>query len=209
MIPDYPERLLPQVGNKYIDTFEPLKACYLQRRVSAGFWVEEDGEWVADEAKLKLDLQSGHLADASTNLLGIFRPLDRQYQLTEAGKERYASLWLPDEIVEQPQRSDFNIENSEQLVVKIDDLLTMPPIIYNAGDEKELTAKCQVLHTPKKGNFWHVSLRWINRDGDVLHQKGSWRRRLLTTVRSTLLELGEREPDIVVIISPGHYRNLL
>lgn len=207
MTPDYPERLLPQVGNKYIESFEPLESLYLQRRVSAGFWVKKDGEWVADEEKLKLDLQSGHLADASTNLLGVFHPQDRQYQLTETGKERYAGLWLPDEAVERPLHSDFYIEDNEQLVVRIGDLLTMPPIIYNAGGERGLAANCQVLHTPTKGNFWHVSLRWINRDGDVLHQKGSWRRRLLTAVRTTLLELGEPEPDGIASISVDYYRN--
>lgn len=64
-MPSYPERLLPQPFYVYFESFEPLADRYLQRRVSVGFWTMVGGEWIADPGKMKLDLQSSHLADAS------------------------------------------------------------------------------------------------------------------------------------------------
>lgn len=198
MTPSYPERLLPKANYHYIEDFVPLSGHYLQRWMSPDWEVEYDeGDPVI--AGDTIQIASGHIADFSTNLIGVFLPEDRAFQLTPLGLEKFGSLFIVVEDVSAPQSPDYTYQpDLKQLFLNIGKI-TGKAAIYNKGEETELKAICTPKHTPIKGNFWHVSLRWINGEGDALNQKGKWKRRMLTNARTiiaehAILEIEEIEP---------------
>lgn len=153
-----------------------------------------------------MDLQSAHLADASTNLIGTFLPQDSAFQLTTTGKEIYTQLWLPDmgPITPPSEGQDYVHEpDFESLFLKVSDLSQLI-IPYSREGKPGFVATCRPVHTPIKGNFWHVSLRWFNEEGDIYAQTGRWRRRLLTTARIQLIEFGQVESHVLPIDSVLH-----
>jgi|AntRauTorckE5430_2_1112549.scaffolds.fasta_scaffold02014_4 hypothetical protein len=205
MTPPYPERLLPKATYHYIEGFGPLSDNYLQR------WMPADWEVVYDDGDPVITgdttlIVSGHIADFSTNLIGVFLPKDRAFQLTPMGIDKYGSLYIVDEDVPAPTKDiDYTHQpDLKQLFLRLGEI-TGKAAIYNKGEVTELKAICTPKHTPVKGNFWHVSLRWINADGDALNQKGSWRRRMLTAARTLIAEHAVLEISITETIPEDLY----
>jgi hypothetical protein len=205
MTPAYPERLLPKANYQYIEDFTLLNSHFLQR------WMPADWEIVYDEGDPiitgeNIPIVSGHIADFSTNLLGVFLPDDRAFQLTPVGIEKYGSLYIIVEDVPVPAPDiDYTHQpNLKQFFLRIGEI-TGKAAIYNKGEAAELKAICTPKHTPVKGNFWHVSLRWINAEGDALNQKGSWRRRMLTAARTIVAEHAVLEIGIIEAIPEELY----
>ena len=140
------------------------------------------------------------LRDYSTNLIGTFLPDDRNFLFTDQGKMKYlGDLWTPGELVEPPSDQDYLYSTeSGQLFLLVGAILGHS-ISFMRGDET-FTAVCQVLHTPVPGNFWHFSLRWITDEGDVIYQKGKWRKRLFSAARNMIVEKASLNiPNLTVI----------
>ena len=151
----------------------------------------------------KFVFQRDHLADLSTNLLGNFLPEDRAYQLTAEGKVIYQRLWLQDSKVALPRYPEhfYIASGTEAVFLQIKRIANLE-IPYNVGEQDGFSAICTLRHTPIDANFWHVSLRWVNYEGDVLHQKGGWRKRMLTAARAALVELADTELPVDITPIP-------
>lgn len=188
MTPPYPDRLLPKANYHYIEDFGPLANHHLQRWLSAEWEVEyDDGDPVITGENIPIE--KGHIADFSTNLIGMFLPADRAFQFTSTGLEKFGSLFIIAEDIDAPEKDVDFVHKPElkQIFLEVGKIVGKAAT-YNKGEETELEAICKPVHTPIKGNFWHVSLRWINAEGDSLNQKGKWKRRMLTAARTIIAE---------------------
>ncbi len=185
----YPDRLLPRPNYCLFSDIEALDSFFLQRSTPDADIIDP----ITNTIKPRyISFQTGHLHDLSTNLIGIFLPEDRFWRLIGENKEYFTrELWPVGEVIETPSYPD-DFEHTDTLgaiYLPINKLngLSIP---YNKGGQDGFTAICRVLHTPVRSNFWHFSLRWFNEEGDVLHQKGSWKKRMLTSARAALIEFG-------------------
>ncbi len=138
--------------------------------------------------------QTDHLHDLSTSLLGIFMPADVEYQLTGGQKSYFTGLWTPGEIVPPPVFEQDFVRRPERgfFVLRAADI-SGQVVPYNVGAQDNLTAVCQLIHTPVRANFWHFSIRWFNTEGDVLLQNGNWKRRLLTACKALICQFARLE----------------
>jgi hypothetical protein len=205
MTPPYPDRLLPKANYHYIEDFTPLLGYYLQRWMPADWEIEyDDGDPTVTGDNIPID--KGHIADFSTNLIGVFLPSDKAFQFTATGLEKFGSAFIVDADIDPPEGDIDYVHkpNLKQIFLRIGEVVGKAAT-YNKGEETELKAICQPKHTPIKGNFWHVSLRWINTDGDALHQKGKWRRRMLTSARTIIAEHAVLEIDGFDVVPESLY----
>lgn len=187
----YPDRLLPRPEYSYISVDDSTLDNYFLQRSTP------DTDIINPESgKIKasyISLQSGHLHDLSTNLIGNFLPDDRFFQITGVSKSFYtAELWNEDdrEIQAPVFGTDFDYDNTKGAIYFKIARLKNFSIPYNIGEKDGFIALCKIIHTPVRANFWHFSLRWFNEEGDVLNQKGTWKNRMLTSARSALIEFG-------------------
>ena len=101
----YPDRLLPKAHYHYIEDFQSLNGHYLQRWMPANWEVTyDDGEPIISGETIPI--ASGHIADFSTNLIGVFMPEDRFFQFTERGLIKYGSLFVLPEDIDPPIRGE-------------------------------------------------------------------------------------------------------
>lgn len=189
---DYPERLIPKPDYRIIKDTTPIRAHCLQRSTKDTTILNPE------TGKIKVEyiaFQRDHLRDLSTNLIGVFKTEDRYWRIIGDRKVYFISLWNEGEIVTPPTEDD--LEYNEQfgaIYFSIDELLNMTVPYTRGNEQEEKTVWCKVLHTPVRSNFWHCSIRWFNEDGDIIDQKGKWSKRMLSTARSMLVELGRLEP---------------
>lgn len=197
----YPNRLLPQPSYGIITNASVLGAYYLQRTTIDHQIIDPETKKIKPEY---ISLQTGHLHDLSTNLVGIFLPEDRFLQFKGDRKAYFTrEPWLAGEPVDTPlYPEDFeNIDTIGAiyfLVNHIDGL----EITYNIGEKDGFTAVCRILHIPVRSNFWHFSLRWFNQEGDILMQNGNWKKRMLTSARAALMEYGRVDPPDQLVPIP-------
>ena len=157
----YPHHLLPQPHYKII-LYEPwLNPFYLLRHT-------HDKELHDPETGLlKLDyivLQTDHLRDLSTNLLGTFTPDDCYWSIKKESFQAYfGARWKAGEDVNIPSEEDAEYHGQRgAFYLKIEDCAGHR--VKSEGQD-EITVICDVLHTPIRCNFWHFSLRWKDKEG--------------------------------------------
>lgn len=203
---DYPDHLIPKPDYRIIKDTTAVSAHCLQR--STG----DTAILNPETGKIKVEyiaFQKDHLRDLSTNLIGVFKTEDRYWRVIGERKAQYIELWQERESVHPPAEGDW--EYNEQfgaIYFPIDELLNMT-VSYTKGNAKEQkTVQCKVLHTPVRSNFWHCSIRWFNEDGDIIDQKGNWRKRMLSTARSMLVELGRLEPVVEEEVAETIYKTV-
>jgi hypothetical protein len=190
---DYPDHLIPKPDYRIIKDITAIRAHCLQR--STG----DTAILNPETGKIKVEyiaFQRDHLRDLSTNLIGVFKKEDRYWRVIGDNKAQYIELWQEGESVYPPAEGDWEYNDQfGAIYFPIDELSNMT-VPYTKGNDKEpKTVQCKVLHTPVRSNFWHCSIRWFNEDGDMIDQKGKWSKRMLSTARSMLVELGRLEPD--------------
>lgn len=192
----YPDRLLPRPNYRLISDVEALNSFFLQRSTIDLDIIDP----VTNTIKpTYVSSPTEHLHDLSTNLIGVFIPEDRFWRIIGENKEYFTrEPWPVGEAAKAPSYpNDFErVTNLGAIYFPVNKLngLSIP---YNKGAKDGFTAICRILHTPVRSNFWHFSLRWFNEEGDVLYQKGSWKKRMLTSTRAALIEFGAiSEPEI-------------
>ena len=144
----------------------------------------------------------------STNLIGNFKKEDRYWKIIGNRKAYYTELWHEGESVAPPAKEDWAYnEQFGAIYFPMDELLNMTVPYTKGNDQEQKTVQCKVLHTPVRSNFWHCSIRWFNEDGDMIDQKGKWSKRMLSTARSMLVELGRLKPVLEEEV-PKYHRPL-
>lgn len=192
----YPDRLLPRPNYRPISDIEALNSYFLQRSTPDSDVIDPETNTIKPSY---ISFQSGHLHDLSTNLISVFVPEDRFWRIVGEKKDYYTrELWSVGETVVTPfHPNDFEYIDTLGAIYFLIHQLNGLSISYNIGDQDGFIAICKILHTPVRSNFWHFSLRWFNEEGDVLLQKGSWKKRMLTSARAALIEFGViSEPKI-------------
>lgn len=188
---DYPDHLIPKPDYRIIDDITPIRTHCLQRCTGdAAILNPETGK-----IKVKyIAFQRDHLRDLSTNLIGNFKKEDRYWKIIGNRKAYYTELWHVGESVAPPAKEDWAYdEQFGAIYFRMDELLNMTVPYTKGNNQEQKTVQCKVLHTPVRSNFWHCSIRWFNEDGDIIDQKGKWSKRMLSTARSMLVELGRLE----------------
>jgi len=146
----YPEHLLPQSNYKIISSTDELCLCTLVRHTSSKDLYLLGTEMIDPD---KLQIQSNHLKDLSTNILGIFELNDIYISVTNSS---FFELWSLGDITEAPLINKDFILNNERgyFLFSINDIKNLKlPLIQN------YTIVFDVIHTPTKCNFWHFSIR--------------------------------------------------
>ncbi|MEQ8426043.1 MAG: hypothetical protein RIA63_15090, partial [Cyclobacteriaceae bacterium] len=100
------------------------------------------------------------VADLSTSLLGVFEIEHLKIELTEEGKRKYNEYCPPDFDAKVPIYKGDYVWNFDRHFwsISIGDIDNVD-VSYQRGD-MPFKAKCLVIHTPMKWNFWHFSIRW-------------------------------------------------
>ena len=187
----FPAELLPNITYKIIDC--DISHSYLVRfiEIKEGLPLinNETGyidlKYIADPTK--------HIADYSTNLLGIFKLKHLNITLTKEGKDAYNGYCKPDEEVDIPKYLvDFQIRQKIEYFTLL--ILDIADFSFEYNSELKLEAKCIVKHTPARWNFWHFSIHWVNADGVFLHtleekelRKG-WGKQLSAAAKAMLVQ---------------------
>lgn len=189
---DYPEHLIPRPDYRIMVDVSHLDGYCLQRSTPGTDIIDPDTSKI--KAKY-VAFQRDHLRDLSTNLISVFQPEDRYWGVTGERKAYYVELWQEGETVAQPTPEESTRDEQKGAIYfSIQELLAME-VPYEKGDEEGVRlVQCKVLHTPVRSNFWHFSIRWFNEDGEIMNQKGKWSKRMLTTARSMLIEIGRMAP---------------
>jgi len=200
---DYPDHLIPKPDYRIIKDITVVRAHSLQRST------KDTAILNPDTGKIKVEyiaFQRNHLRDLSTNLIGVFKTEDRFWKIVGDRKAHYTELWHEGEKVAPPTKEDWSYnEQFGAIYFPIDELLNMTVPYTRGNDPEQKTVQCKVLHTPVRSNFWHCSIRWFNEDGDIIDQKGNWRKRMLSTARSMLVEIGDLQPPPTAVIPTTLY----
>jgi hypothetical protein len=101
--------------------------------------------------------------------LGVFKLDFVKISLTEQGKVKFNHPCNPDDDVEFPEDSDYELVEKNFWVIRIGNINGLS-IDYSRGN-LPFVAYCRVHHTPMRWNFWHFSLRWANENGELLRQQ--------------------------------------
>jgi len=204
---DYPEILLPKPNNKIISWHDDLRHCYLIRHTPTNK-LHQEGTKKIDFELIKI--QSDHLRDFSTNLLGIFRPEHVTIRVKGENHEYFNALWIEGSKVDTPQiNTNFDLDNLRScFFLKISDIEGR---IANYSNDivAPIAAKCKVIHTPTNCNFWHFSIRWFTIDGNQEIDKSeinkSQQKKLLSSAKAIISELAFADEPLHTILSEAHY----
>lgn len=193
---EYPEHLLPQPSYRIIsfDSKESMN-LYLVRRTSTTDIKDEYGRLKSEH----VTLQSDHLKDYSTNLLGLFKPSDCliAVPLRDSPQKRYfQNLWAKDEVILTPiYETDFAVESGRGcFFLRTADFHQKQ--FSSPTSDCVAAPTCEVLHTPTNANFWHCSIRWFC-DGE---DSGKWKekkfKRMKSIIRAFVIQFAEFDlPD--------------
>lgn len=163
---NYPPHLLPQQHFKIMHYEAWMERHFLLRHTNDKALIDPES------GLLKLDyivVNTDHLRDFSTNLLGVFTVKDCHWKINKEKMDSYYSAgWQEGEIVDVPlpddceyliERGAFYIPIGSCAGKKIEALGSVP-----------VTAICEVFHTPIRCNFWHFSLRWKDGNNDYFNE---------------------------------------
>lgn len=160
---NFPVKLLPNSQYKYI-------VCDLSEYFLARFTNTNNIDELIDPVtgfirQAHICLPSQHCSDLSTNLLGVFEVSNLQIELTEEGKEHFKFYCEPNIEVSTPiYNKDFVLNTKRHFWIIIIGAIHNTIVDYTKSN-LPFKAKCLVLHTPMKWNYWHFSIRWLTDQG--------------------------------------------
>jgi hypothetical protein len=198
----YPEHLLPKSNYKIIQLqTDELNSCTLVRHTSSKdlFLI---GTTTIDPDKLQI--QSNHLKDLSTNLLGLFKLDDICIKITN---DMFLNLWnVGEEVSETPMIDrDFLLDNDRGcFFFKIMEILNLElPQIQNQS------ILFNVIHTPTKCNFWHFSIRAFSNEIEISEMPipDNKKRRIWKSLKDFLVLIAFTNCTNVHTIDEKHYTN--
>ncbi|WP_163444738.1 hypothetical protein [Flavobacterium columnare] len=119
---------------------------------------------------------TANFGDLSCSLLGVFTQNDIFVELTKEGKMDFADYCNGNFAVSIPEfLYHFNFIQGDEFrkfwTIKIGNINNVEKIFEEANTGIQRIIKCEVLHTPAKWNFWHLSIRWLFEDGEYYYQK--------------------------------------
>lgn len=204
----YPRKLLPQPKYKSIEC--NLGKYHLVRHFNTN-GMNDAIEDATNKIKNKYICHpSGNIKDLSTNLVGRFKLKHLKIELTEKGKKSFNVYCEPDFDVDLPVYD-------EDFVLNKDRDKWFLPINYIENTEVDYNiagvpykAKCIIVHTPMKWNFWHYSIKWILDEGnywDKLNHKNkkNWEVRLSFTARTHIKQLASMDIPEFKVLGKKHY----
>lgn len=187
---EYPIILLPQQCFKLIEAtcFETRWLC---RTVPAGVTVDPD-DFLTDRVFYQ---KWEEFYDYSTNLLGHFSPSHNYISLCgEVPSKRYfQGYWDFLEEVSPPIYGDnFIIDENKKMyflpIQKIHNQVQIPFKRPPKSNDDCIVAI--VAHTPTRSNFWHFSIQWVDRDGNIVKASDSrWKEERVATMRALFTEI--------------------
>ena len=198
---EYPSHLLAQKNYKLIDFDKAnLGFRYLVRHTDVTDIIGVDGHLKGE----LVAIQSDHLRDYSTNLLGIFQLSDLQWQFKNGAP--CASLWNQGDDAHSPNDQEVTLITAQRGYFFLN-ISTFHQIMFSTNVELdgEQLISCRVVHTPVKSNFWHCSLRWFcNEQDSKLWNKGRMNR-MKAYIRSFISQKAELTEPVYQAIDPIYY----
>jgi hypothetical protein len=185
----YPTHLLPQPGYQIIAWRDEFLNCFLIRSAPVKDVIDPETEKI--RAKYVNDGSREHLKDFSSNLLGVFQIADAAIRLEKTARKSYLTgAWTVGEDVTPPTDDDFSVLSEYgYFFYHIGEIQNFPQPFLIANQLPSYVGRCYVVHTPKRANFWHFSIRWKIGEQDVEETLNeNERRNLLGLVRSFLIE---------------------
>jgi hypothetical protein len=195
----YPSELLPQNSYKLVD-FTHAECVngftYLLREAYQKDITDEYGKLRSEFVTLQTD----HLKDYSTNLLGVYNiehctiswnkentKNTNLFDLWKHGNELTIEPLFKRHFERSPEKGGFYLKLLDFLNKEI-------------SSKTEETFKSQVLHTPTNSNFWHCSIRWIIDGQDSIELSTGKRRKFLSFAKTLIIEKAVvREPAFQAI----------
>lgn len=166
---NYPERLLPKPHYRIVERDDLMSQCNLCliRHVDS-----DKAKFIGYSNTLNPDcinIQSDHLRDLSTNLLGIFQPSDIFLGIDKSVSSYYCDLWDgSEECCTPPDGEYFVDEGRGYYFIPVDELLKENVDVLNVESEGSDRYSFKILHTPTRCNFWHISIRvYDSNDNEV------------------------------------------
>jgi hypothetical protein len=202
---NYPIDILPSKDKKLIES--NIGNCLIFRH-----FLEKQEIPVIDAEtnyinQLYLVHPTSNLMDLSTNLFGIFTHKEGRIKIIGNDAAEFNTYCQADFDALIPVLGVDYIEENRLfwhiLVGDVEKIVVEYPSLNK--DSKSFTAKCLVMHTPMKWNYWHFSLRWwINEEGSTpffLHSIEAKRQRkyikkIATETRSILAKCSKLHKDV-------------
>lgn len=194
---DYPSRLLPQPNYRIID----FDNAHLQARFLIRHTKNQD-VWENNRLRPEhVPVETKHIWDFSTNLLGEFTPEDICWEwlnptiwqnIWQTQTEPFIPTFEKDVTIAHG-RGSYYLHSKEIHKKTFNDT--------NEHDEA-LKIECRILHTPNLSNFWHCSLRWRCND----HESDQWinwakpiRKRIVRHIAHFIIDHAETTPNYQAI----------
>ena len=155
-------------------------------------------------------LQSDHLRDLSTNLLGEFLIEDNKIEITDKEKRNfYYECWNEGDNIRIPKYGDDFCINEDRgcCFWKIGTIVSLQFSHINNIENKVYNLVFNVTHTPVKCNFWHFSIKVFNNNNEIstLDIGAGLKRQLWKKAKEQLVECATIEtPNFCKLIST-HY----
>lgn len=154
---NYPARLLPKSSYRKIALVEELLPLFLLRHTpTKDILLPSTNEINPDNLKI----QSDHLKDLSTNLLGEFTVDDNKIEIIERDKDFFDDWIEADSLINVPRFNEDFVINEERgyIYFNIKDVISMR-LSHETADKILYNLIFKIIHTPTKCNFWHFSIR--------------------------------------------------
>ncbi len=189
----YPSHLLPR------EYYRIIRDENWIRYLTVFTWTKDNKDPITGEIYLNSFCHPKEkMDDYSSNLLGIFTPLDNYVAIKNGPNKNYfVAQWEEGEEVVAPQYpKDFEFDyNRGYFFLDVNEFDGKIPANYKK-DNQTYRAWPKVIHTPTRANFWHVSIRWVNEQNQEIRApknvKG-WQRRLYSEARNVLIEFARFE----------------
>ncbi|WP_157358368.1 hypothetical protein [Winogradskyella sp. J14-2] len=200
---DYPSDIIPSPDKKEL-------ACDLSDCIIFRFYVSNPELDFLNKGDMYINQKyisdpSSNISDLSTNLYGVFTIEDGKIQIFGDKKSYYYEYCKVNDEIEIPVYNvDFQLVNNRSFwYMKISKINNEEAQYNNPNPQaKSFKAKCIIVHTPMRWNYWHFSLRWFIHQDDKepfwLHELASNQQRkyvkkLSTESRSILAKNIETE----------------
>ncbi len=207
---NYPVALLPNPAYKRLD-------CDLRNHIVIRFTSTNNTEEIWDSETNMINVKyicspKEHVDDLSMSILGTYKLSHVTIELTGEGKEKYGQYCEPDEKVEVPVfEVDFIANNNRHYWWIFIKAMNDREFDFKRADTPHI-ARCHVVHTPTKWNFWHFSLRWssdgVNIDTLQPNEKAKIVQKFSHSARAAIAALAKiDEPQSEAIPESCYVRN--
>lgn len=164
----YPSEILPHPRYKLITC--DLSDFFLVRHTN----IQEFGPLLneyGDVSPKHIAHPSERMDDLSMNLLGVFQPNFTEIEITPKAKEYYNKECEPNSFVRLPIFMQDFVLNRDRTnwFLKFKDFDGYVCDFTKGPNQTRFTAKCEILHSPMRWNYWHFSIRWNIEGVGYLH----------------------------------------